>query len=90
MFQAQFLSIVANHDKDSKAFEDLLNLQQCKMSGQRGSLTSKTVVICVVGGITYGEIAACRLVEKTTGIRLVLISDSITNGNKLIQTLQQV
>ncbi|XP_066583968.1 vacuolar protein sorting-associated protein 33B isoform X2 [Prorops nasuta] len=40
-------------------------------------------------GISNAEIAACRLVEKAAGIRLVLASDSIITGNKLIERIQE-
>ncbi|KAL6432007.1 hypothetical protein ACFW04_007446 [Cataglyphis niger] len=87
---AQILNIVSNQEKDPRSFEDLLNLSSCVMNGQRGTLSPKMVVICVVGGITCAEIAACRLIEKSTGIRLILASDAILTGNKLIQRIQEI
>lgn len=48
------------------------------------------IVVCIVGGITCAEIAACRFIEKSTGIRLVLASDTILTGNKLIQRIQKI
>lgn len=88
--QAQVLNVVVNQEKDPKSLEDLANLSSCILSGQRGSLSPKMVVICVIGGITYAEIAACRLIEKSTGIRLVLASDSITTGNKILERVQEI
>lgn len=87
---AQILNIVSNQEKDPRSFEDLTNLSSCAVSGHRGALSPKRVVICVIGGITCAEIAACRLVEKSTGIRLVLTSDTILTGNKLIQRIQKI
>ncbi|XP_050454305.1 vacuolar protein sorting-associated protein 33B isoform X2 [Cataglyphis hispanica] len=87
---AQILNIVSNQEKDPRSFEDLLNLSSCAVNGQRGTLSPKMVVICVVGGITCAEIAACRLIEKSTGIRLILASDAILTGNKLIQRIQEI
>lgn len=88
--QAQILNIVSNQEKDPRSFEDLVNLSDCIVSGQRGALSPKMVVICVIGGITCAEIAACRLIEKSTGIRLILTSDTILTGNKLIQRIQEI
>ncbi|XP_012541127.1 vacuolar protein sorting-associated protein 33B [Monomorium pharaonis] len=87
---AQILNIVLNQEKDTRSFEDLINLSGCIVNGQRGALLPKMVVICVIGGITCAEIAACRLIEKSTGIRLVLTSDTIVTGNKLIQRIQKI
>ncbi|XP_025988960.1 vacuolar protein sorting-associated protein 33B isoform X2 [Solenopsis invicta] len=87
---AQILNIVSNQEKDPRSFEDLANLTGCVVNGQRGALSPKMVVVCVIGGITYAEIAACRLVEKSTGIRLVLTSDTILMGSKLIQRIQKI
>ncbi|XP_011647765.1 vacuolar protein sorting-associated protein 33B isoform X2 [Pogonomyrmex barbatus] len=87
---AQILNIVSNQEKDPRSFEDLTNLSNCVVSGQKGALSPKMVVICVIGGITCAEIAACRLVEKSMGIRLVLASDTILTGNKLIQRIQKI
>ncbi|XP_012226416.1 vacuolar protein sorting-associated protein 33B [Linepithema humile] len=87
---AQILNIVSNQEKDPRSFEDLMNLSNCAVSGHRGALSPKMVVICVIGGITCAEIAACRLIEKSMGIRLVLASDTILTGNKLIQRIQEI
>ncbi|EZA58768.1 hypothetical protein DMN91_009216 [Ooceraea biroi] len=87
---AQLLNIVSNQEKDPRSFEDLTNLPDCVINGQRGALSPKMVVICVIGGITCSEIAACRLIEKSMGIRLVLTSDTILTGNKLIQRIQEI
>ncbi|XP_014474691.1 PREDICTED: vacuolar protein sorting-associated protein 33B [Dinoponera quadriceps] len=87
---AQILNIVTNQERDPRSFEDLASLPGCTVSGKRGALSPKMIVVCVVGGITCAEVAACRLIEKSTGIRLVLASDTIITGNKLIQRIQDI
>lgn len=79
-----------NQEKDTKSLDELINLSNCVISGQRGSLLPKMVVICIIGGITYAEITACRFIEKSTGIRLVLTSDNIITGNKLLEKVQDI
>lgn len=79
-----------NQDKDPKSLEELSTLSNCVISGYRGSLLPKMVVICIIGGITYAEVTACRFIEKATGIRLVLASDSIITGNKLLEQVQDI
>lgn len=87
---AQVLNAVVNQEKDPKSIEEFGNLSNCSVNGQRGSLLPTMVVICVIGGITYAEITACRFIEKSTGIRLVLTSDSIITGNKILENVQHV
>lgn len=79
-----------NQEKDTKSLDELTNLSNCVISGQRGSLLPKMVVICIIGGITYAEVTACRFIEKSTGIRLVLTSDNIITGNKLLEKVQDI
>lgn len=79
-----------NQEKDSKILDELTNLPNCVISGQRGSLSPKMVVICIIGGITYAEITACRFIEKSTGIQLVLTSDSIITGNKVLEKVRDI
>ncbi|ETN58710.1 vacuolar protein sorting [Anopheles darlingi] len=47
----------------------------------------KTMFVFVVGGITYAEIAACHLLERTIGAKIVLSSDRIIAGHDLIQSV---
>lgn len=79
-----------NQDKESKNFDNILKLPDSAINGQRGKLSPKIVVICIIGGISNAEIAACRLIEKSMGIKLVLVSDSIITGNKLIEMIQEI
>ncbi|XP_063700968.1 vacuolar protein sorting-associated protein 33B [Culicoides brevitarsis] len=78
-----------------KAFggDSMKTLKETAMAVKRGELTGpsfplrpKTIFIFVVGGVTYAEIAACNLVERFTGAKIVLASDSIISGNDLIET----
>ncbi|XP_058059613.1 vacuolar protein sorting-associated protein 33B [Anopheles bellator] len=47
----------------------------------------KTMFVFVVGGLTYAEIAACHLLERTSGAKIVLCSDQIIAGHDLIQSV---
>lgn len=47
-------------------------------------LKPRTIFVFVVGGVTYAEIAACNLVEKLTGSKIVLSSNEIISGSDLI------
>uniref|UniRef100_A0A182NA07 Vacuolar protein sorting-associated protein 33A n=1 Tax=Anopheles dirus TaxID=7168 RepID=A0A182NA07_9DIPT len=46
----------------------------------------KTMFIFMVGGITYAEIAACHVLERTIGARIVISSDRIIAGHDLIES----
>lgn len=84
------MNAIVNQEKEPKNLEEIANLSNCVISGQRGPLLPKMVVICIIGGITYAEITACRFIEKSTGIRLVLASDSIITGNKMLEKVQEI
>lgn len=47
-------------------------------------LKPKTVMVFVVGGITYAEIAACKLIEQTTGTKVIVASNAIISGYDLL------
>lgn len=47
----------------------------------------KTVMLFVLGGITYSEVAACHLVERLTGCKIVVASNCITTGYDLLDVL---
>lgn len=44
----------------------------------------KTVMVFIVGGVTYGEIAACDLIGKITGCKIVVASNCIISGYDLL------
>lgn len=48
-------------------------------------LRPRTLFVFIVGGVTYAEIAACNLVERFTGSKIVLASDAIISGSDLVQ-----
>lgn len=47
-------------------------------------LKQKSLFIFIVGGITYAEIAACQLIERLTGSKIVVASDCIISGCDII------
>ncbi|KAJ8929095.1 hypothetical protein NQ314_018244 [Rhamnusium bicolor] len=56
------------------------------MSNNRGyPLQTRSILIYVIGGITYAEIAACNLLETLTGARICILSDRIVTGNELMK-----
>ncbi|XP_011495403.1 PREDICTED: vacuolar protein sorting-associated protein 33B [Ceratosolen solmsi marchali] len=85
---AQILNILNSQITDPKSFEELTNTVGCTFKGIQGPIHPQCIVICVIGGITFSEISACRLIEKSAGIRLVLTSDCILTGNKIMENLE--
>lgn len=47
----------------------------------------KTIMVFVLGGITYAEIAACDLVGQLTGSKIVMSSNRIASGYDLLADL---
>lgn len=50
-------------------------------------LSRKTVFVYIVGGITYAEIAACKLVGQITGSNIIFGSDSVTASNAILKAI---
>lgn len=48
-------------------------------------LQPRSLLIYVIGGVTYAEIAACNLLEVLTGAKVTIISDIIVSGNSLME-----
>lgn len=44
----------------------------------------KTMMVFVLGGVSYAEIAACDLVGKLTGCKVIVSSDRIASGYDLL------
>ncbi|CAK85174.1 unnamed protein product (macronuclear) [Paramecium tetraurelia] len=47
------------------------------------------VIVYMLGGVTYGEIAALRLLGKQFNKEIIICTTSLTNGTKLIQSLRE-
>ncbi|KAL9697430.1 hypothetical protein quinque_000871 [Culex quinquefasciatus] len=50
-------------------------------------LKAKTIFVFVVGGVSYAEVAACHVVEKWTGGKIILASDTVLSGCDLIESV---
>ncbi|CAG9773107.1 unnamed protein product [Ceutorhynchus assimilis] len=51
---------------------------------KRYPLLCRNILVYVVGGVTYAEIAACNLLETLMGSKICILSDRIVNGNDLM------
>lgn len=47
-------------------------------------LKPKTVLVYVIGGVTYAEIGACDVVQTATGSKIYIASDSVVGGSDFI------
>ncbi|KAF5280706.1 hypothetical protein FQR65_LT15016 [Abscondita terminalis] len=47
----------------------------------------RTVIVYVIGGVTYSEIAACNLLESMSGSKIIVCSDRVISGNDIIESL---
>jgi len=71
---------------DLKTIKDLSALIKRGDQADLFPLKVKTLFIFIVGGVTYAEIAACSLIEKYTGAKIVLGSNEIITGYDLIRS----
>ncbi|KAF5282424.1 hypothetical protein FQA39_LY17539 [Lamprigera yunnana] len=49
----------------------------------------RTIILYVVGGVTYSEIAACDLLQSLTGSKIIVCSDKVISGNDLMKELME-
>lgn len=47
-------------------------------------LQQRTILVFVIGGLTYSEIAACHLIEKLCSCKIILASNCLLTGNDLV------
>lgn len=76
------------------AFDDLringVTVENYNQSVKKGDfpellpLKNRNVLIYMLGGVSYAEIAACQLVAKLTESKIYIASDSILSGSDLI------
>ncbi|CAG9566383.1 unnamed protein product [Danaus chrysippus] len=48
------------------------------------SLKPRTVLVYMIGGVTYAEVAACDVIQSLTGSKIIIASDCIASGSDLI------
>lgn len=48
------------------------------------SLKPRTILLFMIGGVTYAEVAACDVVQTATGSRIVIASDCVASGSDLM------
>lgn len=73
------MKIFCNDENDLKNIKEMQNVKSFPVK-------PKSIFIFVIGGITYAEVAACKMIELMTGSTIVLASDEITNGINLIKS----
>lgn len=49
-------------------------------------LASKVVLVYVIGGVTYSEIAALRFLGKKKGYRFIIATTAILNGKRMLNS----
>ncbi|GAB0088763.1 vacuolar protein sorting 33B [Sergentomyia squamirostris] len=70
--------------------EQVMSVKEAQSAIKRGEVSDpfplrpRTVFIFILGGVTYAEVAACQLVEKLTGSKIILASNTIISGGDLI------
>ncbi|ENN74911.1 hypothetical protein YQE_08489, partial [Dendroctonus ponderosae] len=76
-----FLNSVPLEDIRAK----LQNLGQVTIRNYKGfPLLCRNILVFVVGGVTYAEVAACNLFESLTGSKICVLTDRVINGNDLV------
>lgn len=67
--------------KDAKALSKILKSDSKSYSY---SLKPRTILVYMIGGITYAEIAACNVVQTATNSKIIIASDCVASGSDLM------
>lgn len=67
--------------KDAKLVAKLLKNEQKSSSY---FLKPKSILIYVIGGVNYAEIAACEVVQTATASKIYIVSDAVITGSDLM------
>ncbi|KAL0820849.1 hypothetical protein ABMA28_005518 [Loxostege sticticalis] len=68
--------------KDAKSMSKVLKAEP--NFGNAFPLKPKSVLVYVIGGVNYAEIAACDVVQTTTGSKIYIASDCVVSGADLM------
>lgn len=64
---------------------DAKTLLKSLKGGKNGfNLKPRTILVYVIGGITYAEIAACNVIQSVTCSKIIIASDCIASGSDLM------
>lgn len=79
------LSLENSLDIGSKDAKSILKI--LKSDGKMNSglaIKPRTILVFVIGGVTYAEIAACDVVQAATGSRIYVASDCVASGSDMM------
>lgn len=84
----QIASMLLNTTPLDEIKSKLELLSMLRIKNERGyPLQPRSVLVFIIGGATYSEIAACNLLEVLTGAKVVIKSDSVVTGNDLMKAV---
>jgi hypothetical protein len=84
----QIASMILNSTPIDEISIKLSGLGVLSLRNDKGfPLERRSLLIYLVGGVTYAEIAACNLLETLTGSRIIILSDRIITGNDLMKEI---
>lgn len=82
----QIVGLILNATPIDEIRNKLGGVAVMNLRNDRGyPLQIRTVLVYIVGGATYAEIAACNLLETLTGAKIIIMSDRIVSGNDLMK-----
>lgn len=81
----QIVHILIKQEVDPEEITKILTNSRLKINST-SIIGPRTFLIYLIGGITYSEIASFHLLEKMTGVQIIVAGTSIINGNSLIDS----
>ncbi|XP_060526435.1 uncharacterized protein LOC132702046 [Cylas formicarius] len=76
--------------EDIKAKLEVLGHPLTLRNDKNYPLLNRTILVYVVGGVTYAEVASCNLLETLTGAKICILSDRVVNGNHIMADILSI
>ncbi|KAL3276543.1 hypothetical protein HHI36_011918 [Cryptolaemus montrouzieri] len=87
----QISSMVLNSMPLEEIKSKLEDIGSLIIRNERGyPLQKRTLLVFVIGGVTYAEIGALNFIEDLTGVKVIVLSDQIISGNDLMENFLEL
>ncbi|XP_045775494.1 vacuolar protein sorting-associated protein 33B [Maniola jurtina] len=78
------LNINSSLDFGCKNAKSLLKSMKSDNKVSGFSVKPRTILVFMIGGVTYAEVAACDVIQTATGSKIIIASDCVASGSDLM------
>ncbi|KAJ6636579.1 Vacuolar protein sorting-associated protein 33B, partial [Pseudolycoriella hygida] len=79
------LKMFQYYDRCKESVKDIGGIIKSGAALDAFPLKPKSIFIFILGGLTYAEVAACQLVERLSGAKIVIGSNCVISGRDIVE-----